>query len=223
MARARALARALGHSRVGSEHLLLALSSAGGSLGVVLGTSGANEAAIRTAMRRATPLGAAAAADRDTLMPFGVDMDAFLARLGPSFLDQPAGSEPLLPFGAAAARRRCLRLTPPLGLDAQATYEASLRLALARRDRDHRPGHLALALVALDPGVGWMLDNAGIDAAALLAELARNFPPPHRNRLLRAERRAGRRLRHHDIVQRYQRTTGRTVTTGGAVATLIAG
>jgi Clp amino terminal domain, pathogenicity island component len=221
--RALAMARDLGHRRAGSEHLLLALSAAGGTVSAVLGQFGATEAAIRDAVCQAAPLGAGAAADRDTLAPLGIDVDWLLSRLSPTGLDRPTAREPLLPFGAAKARRRCARMSPPLGLDAQAAYEASLRLALARRDREHRPQHLAMTLVALDPGAGWVLRAAGVNAAALLVEMASAFPPPKRNPLLRAERWIGRRSRHHDLVRRYERTTGRTVTSDGAVAALIAG
>jgi hypothetical protein len=86
-------------------------------------------------------------------------------------------------------RRRlyCARLTPPLGLDAQAAYAAGLRLALARREREHRPEHLALALIALDSGVAWVLKTANVDRKALLADLAATFPPPRRNPFLTAE------------------------------------
>lgn len=38
-----------------------------------------------------------------------------------------------------------------LGLDFQCAWEASPRLALARREQHQRPEHLALMLVALDP------------------------------------------------------------------------
>lgn len=220
---ASALARRLGHRRVGSEHLLLALGAAGGAVSAVLSRLGATGAAVEEVVCQAGPLGAGAAADRDTLAPLGIDADRLLSRLGPAGLDRPTAAEPRLPFGAARARRRCARMNPPLGLDAQAAYGASLRLALARRDREHRPEHLALTLVALDPGAGWVLRAAGVDPVALLTELASAFPPPRRNPLLRAERWIGRRSRHQDLVRRYQRTTGRAVTSDGAVAALIAG
>jgi hypothetical protein len=213
MRRALALARDLGHPRAGSEHLLLALTAAGS----VLDRHGVSEAAVLDVVRRVAPLGAGVAADRDLLAHLGVDLSA------PSTVDRPPAREPLLPVGAARARRRCARLSPPLGLDAQAVYEASLRLALARRERDHRPEHLALVLVAVDPGAGWVLAAAGVDRRALLADLAGAFPVPRRNPLLRAERRLGRRPRHHDVVRRYERTTGRTATSAAALAPLIAG
>jgi hypothetical protein len=240
--RALTLARDLGHPRAGGEHLLLALTTpggsgpvaggsgaggsgltVGGSVAAVLAEHGATAAAIRAAAGLAGPAGAGAAADRETLAPLGIDVDWLLSAAGAAVLDRPPAREPLLPLGAARARRRCARMSPPLGLDAQAAYEASLRLALARREREHRPEHLALALVALDPGAAWVLKTAGVEPRALLAGLATAFPPPRRNPVLRAERRFGRRARHRDIVRRYERTTGRAATAGPAVAALIAG
>ncbi len=221
--RARAMARDFGHPRVGSEHLLLALSAAGDTIGTVLGRHGATAAAIQSAVHEAAPLGAGAAADRDLLARLGVDLESLLSGLESTVLDRPAAREPLLPLGATRAQRRCARMSPPFGLDAQAAYEASLRLALARRDREHRPEHLALTLVALDPGAACMLSAAGAALPALLADLADTYPPPQRNLLLRAERRIGRPTRCHDLIRRYQRTTGRTVTLSAAVAALIAG
>ena len=223
VARALATAGDLGHARTGSEHLLLALAAAGGPVGALLGRFGATETVLRDVVCQAQPLGAGAAADRQTLAALDIDVDLLLSRLNPTVLDRPPAREPRLPLGAAGARRRCARLSPPLGLDAQAAYEASLRLALARRDREHRPEHLALCLTALDPGAAWVLHIAGVDTPALLAELASAFPPPKRNVLLRAERRIGQRSRRHDLIRRYQHTTGRAVTSGAALGTLIAG
>lgn len=223
MGRARALARDLGHRRTGSEHLLLALTSAGGAVGTLLAEHGATPPAVRRAMSGAAPLGAGVAADRDLLATLGIDVDRLLSAAGMTSLDRGNTRESLLPRGAASARRRSTRMSPPTGLDAQAAYEASLRLALARRDRQHRPEHLALALVALDPGAAWVLAAADVDTRTLLADLATAFPPPRRDPLLRAERRLGRQLRHRHLVQRYQRASGRTATAGSAIAALIVG
>lgn len=218
---AMALARELGHRRTGSEHLLLALSTDGSPVTAVLTRHGATAQAVRHAVLRAGPHGAGAAADREALATLGVDLDRLLHHFGARSLDRAPAREPLLPLGAARARRRCAGMNPPLGLDAQASYEASLRLALARREREHRAEHLALALSALDPGAAWVLHTAGIDRPALLADLATSFPPPRRNAWLRADRRLGQRLRRHDLVRRYQHTTGRTAVAGAAVGALI--
>ncbi len=197
--------------------------AAGPTVADVLLRHGATPDAIRDAAHLAAPLGAGGAADRAVLAPLGVDLDRLLGRGGAPALDRPAGREPLLPFGAARARRRCARLTPPLGLDAQASYSASLALALARREREHRPEHLALALTALDPGVAWVLKTAAVDREALLADLASTFPPPRRNALLTVERGLGHRVRRDHLVRRYQRTTGRAVTSADALPALIRG
>lgn len=224
------LALDLGHPRTGSEHLLAALAALATPLGTpppttsplsdVLHRHGATTSAILDAAHLAAPLGAGGAADRVVLAPLGVDLDRLLGPAATA-LDRPSAREPFLPLGTAEARRRCARLTPPPGLDAQAAYEASLRLALARREREHRPEHLALALTALDPGVAWVLKTADVDRNALLADLAATFPPPRRNPLLTAERRLGLPSRHRDLVRRYQRTTGRAVTSADALPALI--
>lgn len=218
-----AVARELGQPRAGSEHLLLGLSLAARPVGAVLARHGATTAALRAAARTAGPLGAGVAADREVLAPLGIDPARLLSRAGPAVLDQVTGREPVLPLGAARARRRCARLSPPLGLDGQAAYAASLQLALARQEREHRAEHLALALVALDPGVSWLLQVSDVARTALLADLAATFPPPERGRLLAAGRRLGLRHRRNDLIRRYQRSTGRTVSSPGAVAALIAG
>ena len=79
-------------------------------------------------------------------------------------------------------------MIPPIGLDAQAVYEALLRVALARRDQAHRPEHLGFVLVGIDPGVAWLLAQIDVNRAALLADLAPIFPSPPPNRLLAMER-----------------------------------
>jgi hypothetical protein len=193
----RVLGRARSVVRTGSEHLLLALCAE--PLGEILARHGVTERSVAEAVLQAAPMGAGAAADRETLAVLGVDVDALLNL---AVLDRPPAREPLLPFGGAKARRRCARLG--IGLDAQAAYEASLRLALARRDREHRPQHLALTLVALDPGVAWVLDHVNVDAAALLADLAAEHPA--------TRWRPGRRSMYRDLVRRYENTTGRSVT-----------
>lgn len=221
LGRARAMAGDLDHPRVGSEHLLLALSAAGDTVGTTLGRHGATEAAILKAVRRAAPLGAGAAADREPAPRHRPAIPAVRSESdcsGP--IDHPRTAAAVRSGQGATAMRPH---GPPLGLDAQAAYEASLRLALARRDGEHRREHLALSLVALDPGAACMLSAAGVDTSPLLADLASAYPPPKRNLLLRADRRLGQRIRCRDLIGRYQRTTGRTVTSGGVVAALIAG
>ncbi|MEU4523625.1 Clp protease N-terminal domain-containing protein [Amycolatopsis sp. NPDC024027] len=205
--RAGELAREYGHARVGSEHLLLALTE-----GPLTGLAG-----IERAVLRAAPDGAGVAADREALTVLGIDLGPLPAELA----DRPPVKEPLLPLGVARVRQRCARAKPPIGLDVQAAYAASLRLALARREREHRIEHVALALFALDPGADWAVRTAGADRRELLARLASAYPPPRRNRLLRVERRLGRQARCRDIVRGYQRTTGRAPVAPAALAALV--
>jgi hypothetical protein len=218
-----AAARELGQPRAGSEHLLLGLGITASPVSAVLAGHGATTAAIAAAVREAAPLGAGVAADRDLLAPLGIDLAGILSGVSPVTLDRMTGRDPVFPLGAARARRRCARLRPPLGLDAQAAYAASLRLALARKEREHRAEHLALCLVALDPGVSWLLRNVGVARPVLLAGLAAAFPPPQRGALLTAERQLGLLRRRNDLIRRYQRTTGRPVSSPGAVSALITG
>ncbi|HEU5332270.1 MAG TPA: Clp protease N-terminal domain-containing protein [Actinocrinis sp.] len=221
--RACSTARDLGRGRVGSEDLLLALARGGDRVAEILAGHGASAAAVRSAADTAAPQGAGAAADRALLATLGVDLDRLLPDPAGAPWDRLVGRAPLLPLGSSAARRRSARRNPPLGLDAQAAYEASLRLALARRERQHRPEHLALALVTLDPGVDWLLATLGTDRRVLAEELAAAFPAPARAHIQRAERRLGSRSRHRRLVRRYQHVTGRTAIDGAALAKLING
>lgn len=76
-----------------------------------------------------------------------------------------------------------------------------------------RPGHIVniFCRFSREYRVAWTLGHAKVNRNALLAALSEAFPPPHRNPLLRLERRLNRRLRHRDLIRRYQDTTGRTV------------
>ena len=222
--RAVVCARDLGHPRVGSEHLLAALASDGGApIVALLAEHGATRVAVQDAACAAAPSGAGAAADRNVLAAIGIDLDCLLHTSGTAPLDRPAGREPAFPLGVNLARRQCARTNPPLGIDAQASYAASLRLALARRERRHRCEHVALTLTSLDPGVDWVLTYIGVDRCALLADLSVAFPPPVRNRLARADRQLGHRSRHRSIVRLDQHLTGRTAIDGATVVELIAG
>lgn len=208
--RATTSARRLGHPRVGVEHLLVGLAG-GGDLAGIFARHGATRQVLEDTASAAAPLGAGAAADRQLLASLGVDLDGLVRARDVRSLDRLVGRQPLLPLGASSSRRRCASWTPPLGLDAQANYEASLRLALARRERQHRPEHLAMVLLSLDPGVSWVLARLGIDRRDLLDDVERTFPPPA-DRLAASAAVSGvvRSTRRRGIVRRYQRTTGRS-------------
>ncbi|PPK62044.1 Clp protease N-terminal domain-containing protein [Actinokineospora auranticolor] len=199
-------ARRFAHPRVGSEHLVLALTTVDTPVADALAAHGITEGVLTPVVREVGDHGAGAAADREMLAPLGVDVAGLLPV---SALDRPLGREPLFPLAAARARERAARAAPPIGLDAQAAYAASLRLALARRERAHRPEHLALVLAGVDPGAAWTITQVGISPAALHDALAGAFPPPRRNPLLRLERHLGSHRRRLDLLRRYHRTTGR--------------
>ena len=214
-------ARDSGVPRVGSEHLLLALTTSAHPVADVLVSAGATEHSVWEMVRVAGPEGAGPAADRLLLRHLGLDLDVLVAS-GFS-LDRSPEREPRWPMGARPARRRCAAMSPALGLDAQAAYEASLRLALARRERQHRPEHLALVLVAIDPGARWVLDHLRIDAERLVDALAAGLPPPRRGALLRLDRRLGGRGRGRVLLRRYQHTAGRAPVSPAAVPSLVMG
>ena len=88
-----------------------------------------------------------------------------------------------------------------------------MRLALARREKDHRVEHLALAIVDLDPGVSWLLERCGANRRSLMVGLAERFPLPRRNVVLRVERRLGWGVRYRDLVHRFELASGRPVAT----------
>lgn len=208
--RAAASARRLGHLRVGVEHLLIGLAEADDPVAELLTRHGATRWALEDAAIFAAPLGAGAAADRQCLGALGIDV-AGLDDIGAArWMDRRVGRLPIFPLDARRSHQVCAQMNPPLGLDVQAAYEASLRLALARRDDRHRPEHLAMALVSLDSGVDWVLTRLGADRGCLLQDLEHTFPAPRHPLLHPADVSVLRSTRQRDIVRRYQRTTGRS-------------
>jgi hypothetical protein len=198
--RATTAARWGGRDRVRSEHLLIALAAGRGPVAEVLVACGVTTAALRPVLRDLPAAGAGAVADRELLGTLGIDIGELLTV-------DPGDVPP----------RRASRFGP----DAAAAYAASLRLALARRERAHRPEHLALVLVTLDAGVRTVLARAGVDPDRVLRRVAAAFPPPPVNPVLRCERRLAGDHRRRAIVRRYQRTTGRVVIRGALTRELI--
>jgi len=213
--RAGEVAARLGHPRVGSGHLMVSMAYPDSVTAEVLERHGITAPALVNVVRAAGPDGVGVKADQVVLAELGVSIaSATIAAAA----ERPVGREPLFPLGARQARDRALAaMTTPLGADVWAGYEASLRLALARRERSHYPGHLLLTLMCLDPGVAWMLDELDVDRRALLNDLAATLPTPRRRP------RMGHRRRRREIVRRYQHRTGRPVVDGPALTSLIDG
>ena len=205
-------ARSLGSRWVGSEHLLLALSRRNDDLGGLLRAAGVTPGRIEGVLARPGIQPAAIEAERAALAVLGVELDEVRRRaesgLGAGVLDPRPGRPPLLPFGGRRAREWAARHRPPIGPDVQAIYEASLRLALARRETHHRIEHLALSMLTLDRGTAWLLDQVGADREALETAVHRRFPLPVRNGVLRLDRRLGWGSRRRDIARRFATTSG---------------
>jgi hypothetical protein len=216
-----AAARDLGQPRVGSEHLLLALSRDGGPVGEMLRRHHASADELRVALRAAAPLGAGAAADRDLLDVLAVDLDGLLDTCSVAPLDRPIGRQPFLPLQSRQERQRCAHLEPPLGLDALAGYEAGLRLAIARRERWYRPEHLGQVLISLDPGIAWVFAFIGVDRERLFQDLAARFPPPTPRGAAHARRRFTSRSGSRAVIRRYENLVGRKALDAEAIFDLI--
>lgn len=195
--RAHRVSRRLGHSSTRGEHLLLALCD---DIDLLSGLKGPIEAVIT----RPGVAPAAIEADRALLASVGVDLDELLAGAGAEALEPRSGRPPLLPLGG----KKAWSSGGPVSSDFRAAYEASLRLALARMERDHRPEHLLMALLAFDRGCAWLLGQCDSDHEALAAAVQEKFPPPRRNAFLRAARSSIWKRRYRDITRRYENTSG---------------
>jgi ATP-dependent Clp protease ATP-binding subunit ClpA len=193
-------AKRLGHGQPRSEHLLLALCEGSTAVARTLREHGVTATTVEGFITRPGVAPAALEADRALLASVGVDLDELLAEAGPGALAPRSGKPPLLPLGG--------RRNGWGAADYRAAYEASLRLALARMERDHRPEHLLIALLDFDRGCAWLLERCGADPGRLRAAAQEEFPPPRRNAFIRAARSGTWKRRYKAIVRRYENTAG---------------
>lgn len=162
---AQEVARRLDDDRIGSEHVLVALSAAQGPGGDALRRLGLTPEATEESVRE-HPRGGAL--DAQALAAVGIDLDAVRERadatFGPGALD------------AAGDRRgrRPRTAHRPFTPDARKQLELSLREAVRLRHRAIDSGHLVLASTRLDgSGAAAVLRRAGVgtgqvrDAVAL--------------------------------------------------------
>ena len=133
--RAQQEAEALGHDRIGSEHLLLGLAGDRGIAADVLGSLGADHAALRAAVRSAPRNGL----DADALAAIGIDLDEVRRRAEESF-------GPGALAGGRACRRGAHRGQRPFTPRAKRTLERSVREASALRAGHLGPEHILLGL-----------------------------------------------------------------------------
>ena len=175
--------RRLGHTAVGSEHLLLAAGASRSPTGDLLRAHGVVANRIEPVLRDLNGLPASTAADCATAGRIGISFDDLLgadhirARLQPS---PPAHR--VLPLGWRTAQRRCAAASPPIAGDAQAAYGSALWLALANWHRWLTDYHLAQVLLSWIRGSAFVADRAGVDRAAALAALQSANPPRRRVR-----------------------------------------
>lgn len=150
--RAEAEASALGHDRIGAEHLLLALAGEGGA-SPVLRTLGVTPEALRAALAQAP----AGGLDANALASIGIDLDAVRRRVEAS-------------FGPGALARAGGRARPRFTGSAKQALEQSLREALALRHNHIGPEHILLGVVRAADGAGAeALHRCGTSAEAVRA------------------------------------------------------
>jgi hypothetical protein len=193
-------AERLGHPEPRSEHLLMALAAGTTEAGAFLRRQGVGAAMIERVITQPGVAPASIEVDRELLESVGVDLNGLLASAGAAALAPRSGKRPLFPLGR---KRQWVG-----SADFRAAYEASLRLALARMEREHRPEHLLIALLAFDRGCAWLLSQVGVDRLRLQWAAKLEFPPPHRNAFIRAARHGTWNRRYRAIVRRYENTSG---------------
>jgi ATP-dependent Clp protease ATP-binding subunit ClpA len=156
-------ARALGHSYLGTEHLLLGMIAAPGPAAQVLNAHGLTAAGLR--QRLVTKSGDHAALDSEALATLGIDLDrvreATEANLGPGVLDRKP--------------RKTVKMGHlPLTKRAKKVLELSLREAVQLKSGEINTGHLLLGLLRERDGLGAeLLRDCEQDADALRAETAK--------------------------------------------------
>jgi ATP-dependent Clp protease ATP-binding subunit ClpA len=165
--------RELGHRRVGSPHLALALVTTPGVAQRVLTASGADVDAIRDVLRRSE----GPEADAESLHALGIDVEEVRRRaeesFGPGALDPRPRRRGL--FGRLAVDHL------PFDPSGKEALEDSLRAALSLRHNYIDTEHMVLAILGRPQGPGArVLREAGVDLDRetaldlVLAELRRS-------------------------------------------------
>ncbi|GAB7052136.1 Clp protease N-terminal domain-containing protein [Catenuloplanes indicus] len=172
---AQAEARELGHTRIGTEHVLLALLGAdAGEAGYVLRGAGLDRDDVRARIQALLDKPALGPEDAAALRAIGIDLDAVLARMDETFGMQPVEPQP-------EPGRRWWQLPKgghiPFSSHAKKTLELALREALALRSRELRPEHILLGLLREKQGLGArVLADAGLDLEVLRQDVLATLP-----------------------------------------------
>ncbi|MFE6052422.1 Clp protease N-terminal domain-containing protein [Kitasatospora sp. NPDC056446] len=160
-------ARELGHDRIGTEHLLLAVLAGPEDPAVaVLTGAGLDREAARQAVRRLRGEGGQAQA----LASIGVDLDAVREAVESAFgkgaLDAPPEEEPRRRgwFRSGGAVSGHIPFTAP----AKKALELSLRESLRLKSGEIAVGHLLLGVLREEAGLGArVVADHGLDPAAV--------------------------------------------------------
>ncbi len=182
---AQAEARQLGHSRIGTEHVLLALlADEQGPIAVLLRPDGVDHAGVRAELTRRVGVGDSVApepfadtdhADAAALRAIGIDIEAVRRAIeenfGPDALQLPPPEAPR----RRGLLRRSSRSAPsrwhiPFSSGAKKSIELSLREAVRLKHTFIAPEHLLLGIVREGTGLGArILVDAGVDLQRLRA------------------------------------------------------
>jgi len=189
--RAQQEARDLGHSPIGTEHLLLALL-AGEDTGAAaaLRERGLDAGGVRAAILRLVGPGSGAgpdaagdphagreAEDAAALKAIGIDLDAVRRAIeenfGPGALRLPEETAKRRRlFGRSAGTPRHVPFSPR----AKKTLELSLREAIRLKHNFIAPEHILLGILREGQGLACrILADAGVDTAGLRTDLARSL------------------------------------------------
>ncbi len=176
-------ARELGHPRIGTEHVLLALLADGQSpIAVLLREDGVDHAGVRAELTRRVgacntvppePLADTDQADAAALRAIGIDIEAVRRAIeenfGPDALQLPPPEAPRRrgflrrSAGSSPARRHI-----PFSDRAKKSIELSLREAIHLKHTIIAPEHLLLGIVREGTGLGArILVDAGVDLQRL--------------------------------------------------------
>lgn len=159
-------ARELGHSWIGTEHLLLALLAQRSSpTAAVLDRHGMT---YDTAVDVIAGIGGSPDLDRDALGSLGIDLDVVRDRVeatfGPGALDAPT-PDPKCRGKASAGHI-------PFSPRAKKALELALREAIALKQKTITDGHIALGLLREGQGLAMkVLADRGVDVPALREDL----------------------------------------------------
>ena len=148
-------ARRLGHTYIGCEHLLLAVSAVESQVGECLRGIGVTPEAVEAATRRL--VGTPGALDRDALAAIGIDLDAVREKVEASFGPHALETMPSTPLrrrwgrraGCDGSRYGHIPFTPR----AKKVLETALREAASPHQRHIGAEHIALALTSMHDGL----------------------------------------------------------------------